>query len=1834
MVLRSRESFDADDANNNNNNTIILTQILSICLSLYAISDKLINDDKRMFIPASGANKAWLPTSKYICRILFRLCEVVSNLFLLIIIAVYYGALFFTLYTIMLLSVNYILYRNGLLGEEVTNIFAYIVAIMNLGVTPRYSDVNINNEGKKCSNKCIKAFFQKVVSCMYLNFAMSWCNIKFNPKYARFLSYYYLISRIMNGLTILCITIVLFYGTADVNWDCIVCTSQESRNENGEALQIFLFFTMFCYVLQYFLYVYICDSMHLGISLFRNTKTLTMNTQFSDGIRLERIKLKQKKQINSNINNRQQSNDFKIFLKVYNIIIDNNITLAMINNNSKDKNNKIDELTPEKQKEYEYLINEMNDFVEDNFDESQELLIKILEKSIYYCHFTMIAFIISNGWISKIETARFDKNENKNMLSYLVECCYHRMDIINLVLVEYDDLIPFDTMCDLLSHPTGTALKNNKQEHVIHQYMRNNDDFGEIIQHLSEKYWQVFVNCHALTYVLDYNLEILPKYIKLQEYEDQSASEVIFGQMYNVTEDLNRLSILLDMLDENNISICESDYSLYNLCATILHSDNYRVFRKIVKSIALSDINMELKDEYDRESSSVLGMLLKYFGNIKNNLRWARFILSGTLGVDVNKIITKTCFEDYQLQHYKASPLQIAVIEGHKDLVAMMLAVVDNDEGVFDNFKEKPYWQQKTGDKLTDLTQDSEMIEIIQSARLGEVVELAFDHQRSASGGGDAAISQQSLEHKQSSSSIAVKVVEDETKSEQDVSGNYELMAKETVEQALVDSFYDNNFALFDILLEQWNENHKTMEISVVNLQKRSLVDMIYNELGNGQNEANLAIWFGIFEKWNKKQGGLSKNKYNKLINQSISDGNISFVYKLCALELQTKFNSKQVESLLFNVTEHDSSDEELDDEKENSDKNTNNGIFKHLLIVVQYGDYDSGNFIFNNCVEFIGYVLDAFVANQQLTPECQIDIPSQYLIDFESGSDDYNSSSNDGNFDKLFGILNHYNSRVTINWNFEDFNGSYCDKIVNSGNREAMINDLVLNENKSIVDERNAARSLIQALVGKDDLVMLQHLFKLLTDLEEQVDIAKRYLNPDTYEHTTRLKIAVGDDDTKENVNEHKNTKDLNKDLNLIVTDDNVDIKASGIYIIDIEDIHSENMLKLLTKYGWHMFLMDVIGKNKYKMNAFEYVIDRKVKEYHLNEALGNAFALGTSDKIYFEELFQVLVLSKCDFETKKLFVGNIIRDVNEMKQYRESINNFEPAGPDDEPPTVNYWSGFGTTFSQQTSEQMQNTMQQVYRVIWLVCQTMEEEDSININWNNFVLDFRQNVNDIGTNNNHLWFTAFWFAKLGKIKEIIVSQEQDRDKLSTKVESKLKFKPSNSSNNNNGQLIDNMIGLLDRATEADENGDNELFNQLMEIIGYLFDLDSESQLDVLMAVADDQDRFDGDANMRPLWILLSYCNGRVPVTTMRSFAEAMVAHMIELQTDIDKREQVEKHVYLGNHDARVSKLRRRKQIVWLLNYCNKGILDNYSDTFEKAKNMIKDTSAFKEFVYYWLIKLDLSDEFKRNFETHWVLNDNHNNDDNVKKDGSSDNDDSDDIKDNGGSGDIDTDYNMRNETIIHHRDNAIRQLLKQDKIVEKNVVIREYLGALKPSDKKKFDFEGLLQTWKERWGAHTYSISVNRIENSILNLYQRYFNGNDSIRHVLLNDMIFDEKYFCNGKFRYYLESNIIGTIDSGVNGMYLFHSILKNDSLSHLFVDIMNVHFKGINKDKIEWKYTNDLLLFVNENNELPIGCLVFGSYNDKYQSEKFVSNSEFVQLLHQIQYETIRVKIKNVQ
>lgn len=130
----------------------------SIFLSFYAIASKLVSDDKTFFIEASGANKAWKPTSQWMYRVLFRVFEVMTNLLTIVIMFAFFGAFVSFAFLSFHISLYYILYRNGLLGNELVNILGYIVAVVNLGVTPTAKQAKKNILSSFFSGNCVFSF--------------------------------------------------------------------------------------------------------------------------------------------------------------------------------------------------------------------------------------------------------------------------------------------------------------------------------------------------------------------------------------------------------------------------------------------------------------------------------------------------------------------------------------------------------------------------------------------------------------------------------------------------------------------------------------------------------------------------------------------------------------------------------------------------------------------------------------------------------------------------------------------------------------------------------------------------------------------------------------------------------------------------------------------------------------------------------------------------------------------------------------------------------------------------------------------------------------------------------------------------------------------------------------------------------------------------------------------------------------------------------------------------------------------------------------------------------------------------------------------------------------------------------------------------------------------------------------------------------------------------------------------------------------------------------------------------------------------------------------------
>ena len=395
-----------------------------------------------------------------------------SNLFLFIVIASFYNVYILTIYLLFLIYIHFILYTNGLLGKDVSNILSYLVGIMNLGETPNA----MTTIRRKI--ECIGRVNQFLISFLY-GFAYK---INFHYNYLHFLSYFFLLSRVTQGVVILIITLII--DSLDV-----------INNDHFELKYIFMFVALVCYVLSIVFYVSFHDGMNLGKSIERNVKILTINYQFADAVRL--IKFEHRiRDSNSNSNSNSNENTKRhlenlimVYKKLLTIIIEENIPLLIVN--KIDLNSNRSDVNDEHEKEHEFLINEINYLVSLAPDKTtaplaaqsttpmtsplpgqaplaaplplpgaaplpgqapkgrtalaeaggrtEEIcgvfLRDILQLAIENSHETMILFLLTNaGWIKDIRSIKFEGEDN--ILAYLLKHCLHKPSIIKSVIID------------------------------------------------------------------------------------------------------------------------------------------------------------------------------------------------------------------------------------------------------------------------------------------------------------------------------------------------------------------------------------------------------------------------------------------------------------------------------------------------------------------------------------------------------------------------------------------------------------------------------------------------------------------------------------------------------------------------------------------------------------------------------------------------------------------------------------------------------------------------------------------------------------------------------------------------------------------------------------------------------------------------------------------------------------------------------------------------------------------------------------------------------------------------------------------------------------------------------------------------------------------------------------------------------------------------------------------------------------------------------------------------------------------------------------------------------
>ena len=97
----------------------------------------------------------------------------------------------------------------------------------------------------------------------------------------------------------------------------------------------------------------------------------------------------------------------------------------------------------------------------------------IFEQSILQCHATMIYFLVCNDFLENVGAKVFD-NGTKNIFEFLFDSCYHRSDIIETLLITFNE--HFDAyLPELLATETGGTRENYDPEYLIDKFVQNDE---------------------------------------------------------------------------------------------------------------------------------------------------------------------------------------------------------------------------------------------------------------------------------------------------------------------------------------------------------------------------------------------------------------------------------------------------------------------------------------------------------------------------------------------------------------------------------------------------------------------------------------------------------------------------------------------------------------------------------------------------------------------------------------------------------------------------------------------------------------------------------------------------------------------------------------------------------------------------------------------------------------------------------------------------------------------------------------------------------------------------------------------------------------------------------------------------------------------------------------------------------------------------------------------------------------------------------------------------------------------------------------------------------------
>ena len=870
------------DNNNINDNNIfnLMIQYGSIFFSLFSIAAKLVSDDSKFFIRKSGANKVWIPAKPFLFRVWFRLCEIVANLFVYVIIGVFYGAYVGGIYVFCKLVINSILFRNGLLGAEKANIIAYLVGVMNLGLIPN---------ARQPEQMCIFSKMFKIIIHLYVGI---WERV-LPHYYQRYFAFYLILSRIVESLVIVVLTFILYHATNDSEWvgNGTFFPNTDSRYASGLTLEIFLCIIVLCLISELIFYVLSCKNMSLGVSLTRKTEIYINNYQFYDAFRMEEI------------NNKNKNHDeLSIMKTLLNILVEQNVPLLMITEDENDyicQQNKDNTSTKQRQ-EHIYFLNKFNDVISDMDGKTAlEHMKPILEKAIVNCHLTVILLLLRHNkqWFdNKLCEIKYGNSKLKNELNLLLfinQNCSARRDIIDCVCIHYYNyLTNFEKM--LIE-----TMGNNSKELVLHSFFVNGKSYNNVIAFICKKYWHVIMDHSVLKYIFSKHVAQLASIVqtivnacplndtlpgwsifKLTEINDHESFEAI-THIYTYLKNDNVFG-----LTYLNISLREKWRWIGNIFENMFIQNEFELFCQLV------DINVKHFVQYQRILLLFMEILIKNINDQNHNkdkidviltesnrLQWFTQIVN-TFGDKIN--ICDTIYCQYNKKSLKTSMLHVAILHGFTDIVKLFLEKQDHNVDLIVNSKTNK-WNlinviaMSTG----NVQQRAEMYNLFKN-KFKQEFELKANNNNESENSDSNTISKfeiskfvfsegiskygknpnmagwgENFDTMPNGSTRAVaiaKIDNDDIDAGNDNIG-IKKKEKDVFENIIYNAFVQHDLTLVDFLLNHWNINNIDDNINnLINVVSfnggYNMLKLIVNQYGNGYNTTNLVISCLIFEKY------------------------------------------------------------------------------------------------------------------------------------------------------------------------------------------------------------------------------------------------------------------------------------------------------------------------------------------------------------------------------------------------------------------------------------------------------------------------------------------------------------------------------------------------------------------------------------------------------------------------------------------------------------------------------------------------------------------------------------------------------------------------------------------------------------------------------------------------------------------------------------------------------------------------------------------------------------------------------------------------------------------------